>query len=97
MEYVSDLSSNDKIIDLSGSTSNNVSVTKTSDVIININGSTKNPDSETIPEELSILYNYFKINKYIDHMCIDMFASWEPKFFKHIYEEVSNIIYFDPI
>ena len=45
MEYVSGLSSNDDIINLSGFTSNNVTVTKTTDaIIIDVYGLTKNLD-----------------------------------------------------
>ena len=59
LEYVSALSSNDAIINISGLTSNNVSLTKTADDFIDVNGSTKNLDSETVSEEISIHYNNF--------------------------------------
>ena len=61
MEYVSDLSSNDDIINLSDFTSYNVSVSKTTDAIIYINGSTKNLDSEIVTREISIHHNNFNI------------------------------------
>ena len=51
LEYISGLSSNDGIINLSGLTSNNVPVTPITDAIIEVNCSTKNLDSETVPEE----------------------------------------------
>ena len=61
LEYVSGLSSNDEIINLSGFASNNIPDVSTNDAIIDVNGSTKNLDSETVPEELSIHHNNFKI------------------------------------
>ena len=78
MDYVSDLSSNDEIISLSGLTSNNIPVTSTTDAIIDVHNSTKNIDSETAPEELSKYHNKFKIKEYIDSVCMDIFAPWEP-------------------
>ena len=74
LEYVSGLSSNDEIIDLSGLISNNVSVTKTTDAIIDFNGSTKNTDSETVTKEFSLHYQDFKIKEYINSVCMDMIA-----------------------
>ena len=49
LEYISGLSSNDGIINLSGLTSNNIPVTPSTDAIIDVNGSIKNLDSETVP------------------------------------------------
>ena len=72
-------SPNDGIINLSGLTTNNNPVTPTTDDIIIVNGSTKNLDTDIVPEEISIHHNKFKINKYIDSYCMDMFAPWEPK------------------
>ena len=51
MDYVSVLSSNYEIINLSCLTFNNIPVTPTTDAIIDVNDSIKNLDSETIPEE----------------------------------------------
>ena len=97
--YVSGLSSNDEIVDFSAFTSTNFSVTKATDAIIDGNGSTKNLDSEIVPGELSIHHNDFKITEYIDSVCMDIFAPWEPylidySIIKHINEEISYIIYF---
>ena len=78
MEYVSGLSSNDEIIYLIGLTSNNISVISTTDAIIDVNSSTKNLNSETILEEYSKHHNNFKIKEYIDSVCMDMFAPWQP-------------------
>ena len=112
LEYVSGLSSNDEIINLSGLASNNIPVTPTTDAIIDVNGSTTNLDSETVPEELSKYHNNFKIKEYIDSVCMDMFVPWEPKLLidvfilsqkykdyniiKHINEEIFYIVYFNP-
>ena len=60
LDYATGLSSNDDIINLSGFTSNNVSVSNTTDAIIDVNGSTKNLDSQTVPEEISIHHDDFK-------------------------------------
>ena len=111
LEYAISLSSNDDIINRSGFTSNNVSVSKTTDAIVDINGSTKNLDSQTVPDEISINHNDFKIKEYIEAICMYMFASWKPKLvmevciisqkckyyniIKHINDDISYIIYFD--
>ena len=60
------------------------SVTKTADVIIDVNGSTQNLDSKTVPEELSVHHNNFKIKEYIDSVCMEMFTPWEPKLFMDV-------------
>ena len=93
-------------------TSKNGSISKTSDAIIGANGSIKNLDSETIPEEIAIYYNEFKIKEYIVSVYMGIFTSWEPKLLmdvcilsqkckdcniiKRINEHSSYIIYFDP-
>ena len=79
LEYFSGLSSNNKIINLSCLTSKNIPVIPTTDAIIDVNGSTKNLDGETVPEELSIHHNNFKIKEYIDSVCMDIFAPRKPK------------------
>ena len=77
-----------------------------------VNGLTKNPDADTVPEDISIHQDIFKIKEYIDSYCLDMFSPWEPKLLmdvcilpqkckdyniiKHINEEISYFIYFDP-
>ena len=82
--YVSGVSSNDEIINLSGLTSKIIPVTPTTDAIIDVNGSTKNLDSETVPEELSNHHYNFKNKVYIDSVCMNVFASWEPKLFINV-------------
>ena len=79
MEYNSGLSLDDEIFNLSGLTFNNIPVATTTDAIIDVNGLTKNLKNETVPEEFSIHHNNFKIKEYIDSVCMDMFAPWEPK------------------
>ena len=79
LEYVSGLSSNDKIINLSGVTSNKIPVTPTTDAIIAVNGSTKNLNSETVLDELSKHHSNFKIKEYSDSVCMDILVPWKPK------------------
>ena len=80
LEYVSGLSSNDEIINLSGLSSNNIPVTPTTNAIIDVNGSAKNLDSETVAEELSKHHNNYNIKELFDSVCMDMFALWNPNF-----------------
>ena len=45
---------------------------KTTDAIIDVDGSTKKLGSETVPKELSMHHDNFKIKEYIDSVCMDM-------------------------
>ena len=102
LKYAIGLSPKDNIINISGFTSNNVSISKTTDAIIDVNGKTV---------EISIHHYDFKIKEYmIYYGCMNMFASWEPKLvmdanlsqkckdydiIKHINKAIFYFIYFD--
>ena len=91
MAYVSSLSSNDEIINLSGLTAYNISVIQTANDIKVVNGSTKNLDTLTVPEEISIHHNNLKIKEYIDSVYIDMFAPWNPKLLMGVFTLLKNV------
>ena len=73
---------------------------------------TNNAKAILVSKNHIIHQNDSKIREYIDSVCVDMFSSWEPKLLmdvyilsqkckdyniiKHINEDISYFIYFDP-
>ena len=112
LEYATDSYSKNDTILFSVFSSNNVTVSKTSFAIVDLSDSTTKEDFEKFSEEDSIHHNNFKIKEYIDSVCMDKILLWEPKLLinvwilsqkykdygiiKHVNEDMSYIIYFDP-